>query len=155
MRWFAALIVVGLALMPGRAQAACPNCQCDASVSSLNFGTYNPVDPSPTRVTAALQISCANIPAGEAIGVNVALSGGKGSYAQRQMIQGSDRLGYNLYADPAHTAVWGNGADGSTEVGSTVAGSSRRTLTIFGEIPALQAVPAGAYFDIIVATVSY
>lgn len=161
MRWKVLLFSMAfLASFAPRANAACPHCRCDVSVAPVSFGSYNPVEPSPTRVASTLQLACSSnwVSGEQSMSYSVALSSGKGSYAVRQMIQGNNRIAYNLYADPAHTIVWGNGTGGSVSMSGVLSigpSGGSQTLTVHGEIPAMQPVPAGSYFDVIVATVSY
>jgi spore coat protein U-like protein len=158
MKWL--LLFILAAMVWGAADAGCPACGCDVSVAPIIFGSYNPVDPASTRVTSPLHLSCDSDGSHQqqSISFSIGLSSGKGSYDERQMIQGPWRLAYNLYADSARTAVWGNGAGDSTEMGGTLAigpFGGQKNFTIYGNIPAMQNVPAGPYFDIIVTTVTY
>jgi spore coat protein U-like protein len=65
---------------------------------------------------------------------------------------GSALLNYNLYSNSGMTTNWGNSS------GSWVTGSSNganQPLTVYGQIPAGQSPPSGAYADTITATITY
>jgi spore coat protein U-like protein len=61
-------------------------------------------------------------------------------------------LHYNLYLDPGHTRVWGDGF--SNTFTQTVGGGTSR-VTIYGSIPARQKVRAAAYQDIMMVTIEW
>ncbi|MBH0192433.1 MAG: spore coat protein U domain-containing protein, partial [Nitrospira sp.] len=87
--------------------------------------------------------------------VSISLStGGSGSFNPRTLSQGSERLNYNLYLDPGHTQIWGNGTGGTLKHVS-VSNNRPAIIPIFGRIPPGQDVSAGTYSDTIVVTIDY
>lgn len=87
---------------------------------------------------------------------NVALSKGGGSYAQRTMTKGADRLEYNLYTDAAHMMVWGDGTSGTVVqslTGFITLGATN--YTVYGLMAAGQYPVAGTYDDTITVTVNF
>lgn len=135
---------------------------CSVSASGLSFGNYDVFAAGPITSTTTLSVTC-TLTTGGATDVNytVALSPGASStFVQRQMKNGGNALGYNLYSDSARTTVWGDGT-GSTQ---TVPGlmkvkpstpSLTDNLTVYGSVPALQDAAVGAYSDNITITLSY
>lgn len=86
--------------------------------------------------------------------VEVGLStGSSGSHANRTMSSAGSEMRYNLYVDSGRTAVWGDGTGGSSTV-AVNAGASEN-VTVYGRIAPDQNLPAGAYSDMIVVTVTY
>ncbi len=124
---------------------------CTLGMSSVAFGSYNPLSATSQDTTGTLSFSCnltAPLP-------TIALSRGASStYHPRTMLgPGGGTLSYNIYLDALHTVVWGDGSDLSTSkfVGIGLIGS----VTFFGSIPPNQNAGAGAYSDSLVATIFF
>ena len=71
----------------------------------------------------------------------------------RQMISGSDLLGYFLYSESTRTTVWGDTP--ATGLATATGTGAETSLTVYGRIPAGQNKPAGNYTDTVVATVTW
>jgi spore coat protein U-like protein len=71
----------------------------------------------------------------------------------RAMSLGANKVGYNLYRDPARSLVWGSTVATNT-VGGTGSGGSQ-PLTFYARVPPQITPPAGIYADVIVVTVTY
>lgn len=69
------------------------------------------------------------------------------------------QLNYNLYADGAHTLIWGDGTGGTSTVSDSYtlpASSSTRDYTVYGRISGAQSsAVAGNYLDTVLITVTY
>ncbi|MCT7951353.1 spore coat U domain-containing protein [Ancylothrix sp. C2] len=125
----------------------------------MPFGQYDPVT---ANETAALNAQTA-LPVFCTPGVrptSIDLDNGQNFNTTRRMAQGTNFLGYQLYKDTGRTSVWGTGAtngvvpDTSTSRTSALtAGSS--AIVIYGQIPAGQDIPGGAYTDTVNITVNY
>jgi spore coat protein U-like protein len=140
--------------------------ECSITSVGLNFGVYDLASPQPDDVAATVTVTCVYVGSGGATNVayTLALSNGlHGSSATtRQMGSPGGLLGYNVYADPARTLVWGTGsggtvvASGSMTVGPGVGNGTRTaTHTVYGRMPALQDALPGDYLDTLVLTLSY
>jgi spore coat protein U-like protein len=117
---------------------------CTVSAANLDYGTYNPLALLPTSVTTTVTVQCTLLAT-----YTVGLSAGSGTgatVAVRKMTKGGDQ-------DPAHLLVWGDsiGTDTIAGVGTGLAVPH----VVYGQIPALQNVNAGAYSDTIVVSVNY
>lgn len=135
----------------GTAQAAPPH--CDATSTVVNFGSYLPSNASPLSSTGGITLSC-----NRSGSYSIALSTGQsGSYNPRYMSGGSPvaHLNYNLYTDPSHTILWGDGTGGTSVATGSYPKNSPITITVYGLLPAQQNVGTGAYTDSITATVTY
>jgi len=138
-------------LFPASAHAICTS--FGVTATALDFGVYDPDASGPSSSTATVTVQCG---VGILPAFSVALSSGGGTYAQRFMINGTERLNYNLYADAAHMTVWGDGT-GATVVqslsGLITLGSTR--YTVYGLIDSGQYPAPGGYSDTITATVNF
>jgi spore coat protein U-like protein len=163
--WAWAVAVASLAglamLAPGRADAAA---DCSVTTSGLAFGVYDPTISTPDDSTGSVTVTC-NYTGGSASGVSYTIafsSGNSGSFSQRRLVAGTLQLGYNLFSDAGRTVVLGNGTGGTSvftggfTVGPGVGNGTRTgTHTVYGRIPALQAVEPGNYADPIIVTLTF
>ncbi len=131
---------------------------CTLSATGISFGQYNPSSTAPADFTGTVTITCS---AGSGPGpYALALSiGGGGGYATRRMSGGGGFFApYQLYADAAHSIVWGDGTAGTSTVPSidNIANAGGTTgYTVFGRMLAGMAVNPLTYTDIIIATAAY
>jgi len=149
----AALLLLSLA--PGARAAS-----CQISASDLAFGQYrfnSPADVLGT-VTIAIQ-NCVPDAGGADVSYTIAISaGGSADYGDRAMSGPGGALHYNLYADPGHTLVWGDGGAGTVEVSGsfTVPLQTSASHTGYARIPAGQTdLSPGPYADLLTITITY
>ncbi|MDQ6767344.1 MAG: spore coat U domain-containing protein [Candidatus Eremiobacteraeota bacterium] len=118
---------------------------CSISTAAVAFGNYLAANK---QANGSVTVTCPNgTPYSVDLGQGLNFSPG------RRMSFSGSFLNYNLYSDAADTIVWG-----STSGGAAVAGTGNglaQILTVFGLVPGLQNVPAGAYSDTVVATVTF
>ncbi|QDE97758.1 spore coat protein [Myxococcus xanthus] len=147
----AAFIAAGVCgLLPGWAGAVC---QIRGTVG-VSFGTYLTTDLLPRDSAGSITYRCE----GQLTPITIDFSaGGSGNYQARSMAgPGAPRLQYNLYLDATRLIIWGNGAGGTGRYGPVLpVFGVEVTVPIFGRIPAGQAIPAGAYSDTLVMTVTF
>lgn len=142
----AALAAIAVAaLISPRPAAAAPPCRVTVS-ADVAFGTYDVFDPAPRDATARIRLVCPQGPSPQI----VISKGSSPTYAARTMTSGTDVLRYNLYLDPSHQVVWGDGTDGSS---TFVAPHGNVQATVYARIPPGQDVAPGAYSDTLVVTV--
>ena len=142
-RWSWRLSLLSVLLASAGAGASC-------TVSSLGvaFGNYNPIADLALDGVGSVSVDC-----GSATSFSLRLSTGAGSYSARQMNSGGATLVYNLYADPAHSTVWGDGSAGTVTVDDL---STSETYNVYGRIAAGQSsTPVGSYSDLVVVTVEF
>lgn len=131
---------------------------CSISTAAVAFGAYDPVTANASTAldgTGTVSVSCTT-------GASTTVTLGEGSNAdtgstaaaplRRLKDSGTNYLSYALYSDTNRTTVWGN--TGGTGVAHTGTGSLT-ALTVYGQIPAGQNVPAASYSDTVVATVTF
>jgi spore coat protein U-like protein len=68
------------------------------------------------------------------------------------MTDGTDTLNYDLYQDISRATVWAAASPGTTGIS---ANNAPNITNIYGRIPALQDVQAGAYSGTVTVTVEY
>jgi len=152
------LLALLLALVPSLAGAAA-TCSF-SSTPGMSFGPYNDSSATPTDSSTSIVVSCFRIggPADVTVTLQVGPSANSGTIATRQMRSGANPMNYNLYRDAGRSLVWGQTS--GTDTGSITItnisnfGSKTGTFVIYGRIPALQNVNAGAYSDSVTLTVS-
>jgi spore coat protein U-like protein len=124
---------------------------CTIVAAPLAFGTYDPNSGSPNDATTTVTVLCT---VGTPYNVGLNQGGGTGAtVATRKMNNGTDNLNYTLYKDSGRTTVWGNTVNTDTVSGTYTA--LQAPLTVYGRIPASQAVSAGIYGDTVTATITY
>jgi spore coat protein U-like protein len=147
----AILLAAGLAASTGAVAQT-----CDVTSPTLAFGAYSPLGAAPVKISTTVTVTCRATLA-LLISYRILLSAGNSGNAQnRWMASGANRLHYNLYTDPTYSTVWDNtnGVTGTILLTLLLLNGSD-TKTIYGNIPAQQAVPAGTYTDALVITVNY
>jgi spore coat protein U-like protein len=120
---------------------------CDLNVVGLNFGAYDIFDTQDTSITTDIGVTCDSDTSFE-----ISLSAGTGTFASRTLLNGASLLSYNLYVEPTHLTIWGDGSPGT----ATVSGSgTNRNFTVYGRIPARQNASVGSYSDTITVTITF
>lgn len=160
LRWLALPLLWALLSTGAQAQT------CAVVATPLAFGAY--VSPGGARVDSQAGVTVTCTPAYLLLACNVSYTlslshGSAGSPGNRQMAAGSGRLGYGLFNDAARTSPWGDGGAGGPGVGGGIGTSllglvclpGHRNHTIHARIPAGQSVPAGAYSDQVLLTITY
>jgi spore coat protein U-like protein len=142
-----ALVVDTLYASDAHAQA------CTISATSVNFGSYNVFNGSPTDSTGTVTYRCN----GSAHNITIGLTQGAGaSFNQRQMQKGSESLTYNLFVDASRTNIWGDGTGGTSVY--SIANPPNNTnvnLTVYGRVTAGQDVSAGTFSDTVTAVINF
>lgn len=135
---------------------------CSVSSDGVNFGVYSPLNPNPHDAVGTLEVTChRGEKADQIVYYAVGLSTGfSGTPTIRVMWSTAAPLGYNLFLDPTHLLIWGDGTGGGLPLiwGLPMPTPNREFESvhpIYGRIPAYQDVPPGTYFDVITATLVF
>jgi spore coat protein U-like protein len=124
---------------------------CNVRASDLSFGAYATGAGTPLGGQTTLVLECT---AGFAVEVGLDAGQGAGATVQdRRMMSGTDSLRYGLYQDAARLQVWGD-TSGIDTVPMNGTGAPQ-SVTIYGQVPANQQVPAGTYSDVITVRVYF
>jgi spore coat protein U-like protein len=140
---------------------------CTASTSGLAFGPYRPLTLAgklnSTAVTsdASVVVNCAGVVGGGnytvTLGPSVNGPGDRISVRYMAGSAGGDDMAFNVYLDPAHTIIWGDGMTAGSPLGGSVPpGDSTRTHNVYGRIPGGQnKLRAGAYSTWLTMTMTF
>ena len=151
-----ACLLAALAALPA---AAATDCRI-SSGTSMAFGPYDVMSPTPNDSLATVTAVCTRNGGPQNVTITLQLSPGSngGSVTARRMAGSTgDRLAYNLFRDVSRSAVWGfsTGVDTLSQTLSIPnKESSTATFTIYGRIPASQDVAAGSYADAVTVTIA-
>jgi spore coat protein U-like protein len=147
-------LLILLALVIGTLYASDAHAQaCTISATSVNFGSYNVFNGSPTDSTGTVTYRCN----GSAHNITVGLTqGASASFNQRQMQKGSESLTYNLFVDASRTNIWGDGTSGTSVYSiSNPPNNTNVNLTVYGRVTAGQDVSAGTFSDTVTAVINF
>lgn len=150
------VIVMRLGLVPAWADAG-SDVRCDLSVTPLNFGEYSPVATRPVDFTATVAVDCraANeMPTAVDASISFIFNGAS---SVPSLQSGNQTLRYQMYLDAGRSVLWHANRDISVFSGYVSASMPlRRTLTIYGRLPARQfSSKVGFYDDVITITLTY
>jgi len=140
-------IAVGLLLAARPAAAA----NCTVSTTPVSFGAYNVFSGAPLDSTGMVTCWC-----DDDRDIEVRFNQGSSTTFQpRTMRKGPEVLNYNLYLNAARTTIWGDGSGGTSVYSGSISSGSTVDLIVYGRVPALQNVSAGAYSDTVTVTFEF
>jgi spore coat protein U-like protein len=138
------------------------NRTCTIDVRPVSFGTYDPLQANPVNALGQVIYVCGNLGASGTAQDNKAIrieltTGLAGQFSPRYMSAGATvNLAYNLYLDPTHRTIWGQGAYGTdVYVDAKPPNKTPVTVPIYGQILGLQDVTAGQYADALTARIVF
>jgi spore coat protein U-like protein len=132
----------------------CVDASCTITAPSFVFPNYDSSQPTPATATGNLVVNCTD---SGLISYTLSSSTGNGTYTQRYLLNGATHLNYNLYVNPTHSNIWGNGTSGSSLIAAVNQHCQNTPCVqvVYGRIDALQNVGPGAYSDNIAITLTY
>ncbi len=128
---------------------------------SIVFGTYSALDGTSADSNGSVRITCTGRGLFSAdIGVVSISAGSSTSFTNRTLVNGGQRLFYNLYTDAARSRVFGDGTGNTGTVGFSAGGGllggpGTATIQVYARMPARQDVAPGQYIDTLIVTVTY
>ena len=124
--------------------------QCTVNVLPVNFGAFAHLI-NPLYANGQVSIQCT-----PAASVTIQLDAGihaNGVFIRRKLSTASGKtLKYNLFTDPAHVLIWGDGT-GTSSVVAGIAGIRPLIVNIYGRIKGAQTGYVGSYSDSITVSV--
>lgn len=125
---------------------------CTVTGTPMQFGDYSSGQGEIDNATSSVTVTCSSDTA-VTVSANMGLHAAS---AQRRLSNGSHTLDYNLFTDPGHSNIWGDGTGSTTTYGPTTTSGRTATFTARGRIPGSQAADAGTtYTDTVTITVSF
>lgn len=129
------------------------------SATDITFGTYNAFSSTPGQANSTVSFQCT-------IGSQPKMQIGFGSNAsgnQRRMASGTSHLNYGIYKQQGFAEEFLPGTSyyvsqtgiTSSVIPAPLTSSSPVNVTLYGQLPALQDVPVGAYADSVQVTLEY
>lgn len=153
--WLATLLVAASPVLDAKVR-------CTVTATPVQFGTYDPLNLAPALSSGTVVTTCRLMGALATATMLTSsfTAGSSGKYATRTMTLGANALLYNLYLDPAHSQIAGDGTGGSSTGRATLnlsilSRTQTWTETIYGSMPASQDAAPGTYTDSIVVTINY
>ncbi len=143
MRRLARLALLVAGALPGLSAA------CTLAANGVAFGPIDPLTDQASTSVGSVQVDC---PADTPYVIRLS-TGAAGSW-NRAMASGGDSLAYNLFRDPTHVEVWGDGSGGSLTVSGLGSGSTQ-VHSVYGRVPAQPQARVGSYGDVIVVTLEF
>lgn len=131
---------------------------CFIGGGSLAFGSFNSITQGGTAGTAASSGGASNsvdiaYTCSTGASPQLTVAGQHDNGAQLNMVNGSAKLPYNLYADAGLTTPLTPGGDA---VALATGDGTNKTITLHGVVPASDAtLPLGAYGDTLTLSVAY
>jgi len=159
----AALLAAGPMPAPAGAQQASTTLlvhavvvrNCTVVTTPVDFGNYDPLVANRTQPldsTGTVTVECTK---GVAPAVELDL-GQNADGTNRRMAGGAaEFLGYELYADPGHSNIWGTGTQGLSLPSSPGVGGTPAPQMIYGRVAGGQNVAPGDYNDTVNVTVIF
>ena len=144
------LFALCVVLAPGELRAADPiqsAASCNVIISPIVFPGYDAITRGAANAIGTVTIVCP--PGTASVSPRIVMTNGRsGRFSDRRMMSGADSLRYNLFLEPSHVRVIGDGTDGSVALTSAnIRSQGRSVYTIYGVIFPGQSVSPGQYSD--------
>jgi spore coat protein U-like protein len=155
-RTAAVLLLTLAAAMPSRAG-------CTVSSTGMAFGAYQPLTfagkltSAAVTSTATVSVNCDLVNGLLGYTLKLGPSTAGSSISPRYLAnatQGGDNMVFNIYTEPTHSTVWGDGVTGSLITHGPLSGTFDHT--VYGRIPSGQnTLKAGTFSGTMTITVTY
>jgi spore coat protein U-like protein len=122
---------------------------CSISATNLSFGTYT---RALVQSTSTISVNCTNLTPYN-VGLNAGVATGATVTNRSMTGPGSALLKYQLFSNSGYTTNWGNTVGTDTVPGT--GNGANQSLTVYGQIPALEFTAQGSYTDTITVTITY
>jgi len=132
--------------------------QCNISVTTIAFGTYDVFALAPLDSTGQITVGCTQNIHTATITISKSTTSGTFNPRQMKLTTGSDILNYNIFTTSARTTIWGDGTGGTSSVQANRPPGKPNPwstiLTMYARIPSGQNVSVGSYSDTLTVTVT-
>jgi len=150
-----AIVLVGMVV--GALLSASPaHAECSVESSRIDFPVYDVYGTAPIDAVGELRYKCSPDQKDVTPTIRIVFGPAANGGFTRTMSHGTDKLNYNVYLDPARTAVWGDGSAGTMTYVAACCGVGKfAVLNMYGRIPAGQDVVAGNYIDSLLMSLEF
>jgi spore coat protein U-like protein len=129
-------VVATVAALLGAAIGVATAQECDVSASFVDFGSLDLRRGG--EITGRVSVTCDRPQP-----IDITASAGYGSYGLRRMRgPGGTKLRYNLYLDPGHRLVWGDGSASTARLTGETSGREA-SFIVYALVPGGQSAPPG------------
>ena len=149
-----------------RGQATNPAVSCQILTDPVVFGAYSVISRTPELAVGRVELRCLGRSVTPAARIMLS-TGTSGGFQQRTLLNGANRLTYNLYVDAGRHIIAGDGTQGTATLAPVPAdvglkqfrgglqAAARVVFRIYAKLDPGQLVPAGDYADQIRVTVEF
>ena len=139
-------------LLAAAPTAAPKNGSCTIETRPLSFGNFDPQANADLDAVAQVIYTCDN----QAKKIRIDMSAGTSNTFDRQMSNGGYDLKYNIYLDPTHRTVWGDGVLGTDVYYENNPPNGTPVVVLaYGRIPGRQDPAPGQYTDVLTVRVLF
>jgi spore coat protein U-like protein len=138
------------------------NRTCMIDVRPVNFGNYDALSGRDVDALGQVIYVCGNLGASTtaqgAKAIRIELTAGLSNQFSPRAMAGpaGELLDYNLYLDPTHRTIWGQGAHGTdVYVDAKPPNRTPVMVPVYGRVFGLQDVAAGQYSDVVTAQIVF
>ena len=127
---------------------------CSAVAIPVLFGTY--AGSADVNTSGSVTVTCTS-DSPYKVRIDKGLNGS--SVTARKMkstaLNATDTLNYGLFRDSGRSQPWGETDGTDTQTGTPTIANLVQAFTVYANLPAGQAVPAGGYSDTVTITIAY
>ena len=125
---------------------------CTIETRPLSFGNYDPEANAAVDAVAQVIYTCDN----KAKKIRIDMAQGTSNSFHRSMSNGGYNLDYNIYLDPTHRTVWGDGVLGTDVYTENNPPNGTPVVVLaYGRIPARQDPEPGQYTDVVTVRILF
>lgn len=159
-------IALGCFSPMAHAQAPSLLSSCQIRIEPVDFGEYSGITRAPQLSSGRVEVRCLGRIVSPAVTL-VFSTGNSGRFQERVLMNGVNRLVYNLYVDAARRIIAGDGSEGTStlslhesagglkQLRGGESGLANAIFRFYARIEGGQLVPAGEYTDQIRVTVEF
>ena len=125
---------------------------CTIETRPLSYGNFDPAANAEVDAVAQVIYTCNN----QAKKIRIDMSSGTSNSFDRRMSNGGYDLFYNIYLDPTHRTVWGDGVLGTDVYYENNPPNGTPVVVLaYGRIPARQDPAPGQYVDVLTVRILF
>ncbi len=128
--------------------------QCTVMPEPISFGQYDALSSPSLETASYIDLLCS-----QGLLYKLAIDAGRnagGNIVSRHMVSTGTTtpLFYNIFFDPSHTQIWGDGV-GASQAFNGIGNGNRLKIPVYAQIPGHQRIMAGEYSDSLIITLEW